>query len=139
MYFIYLYLSGKNLTSKSYSPLATKHFFLFINIGFITVFDGILDQANLEAENLQKIFNLIESRYLNARDERNLLGSEDFKSDVHGLLTADNLLTLAIDALCGDAEGEFCPVSESHSQVCITKYSFTMYNIPSVSCVRYET
>jgi hypothetical protein len=76
----------------------------------------------LEAENLQKIFNLIESRYLNSRDEKNLLGGEDFKSGVHGLLTADNLLTLAIDALCGEVEGESCPVSESHSQVFIIKY-----------------
>ena len=98
--------------------MATKHFyFLSTYIGFRIVFDGILDQANLEAENLQKIFDLIESRYLNTRDEKNLLGGEDFKSDVHGLLTADNLLTLAIDALCGGVEVESCPISESHSQV----------------------
>ncbi len=103
--------------------MATKNFyFLSINIGFRTVFDGILDKANLEAENLQKIFNMIESRYLNTRDEKNLLGGEDFKSGVNGLLTADNLLTLAIDALCGGVEGESCHVSESHSQVFITKY-----------------
>jgi hypothetical protein len=112
---------------KKLFTIGHQAFFLSINIGFRTVFDGILDQANLEAENLQKIFNFIESRYLNTRDEKNLLGDEDFKS---GVLTADNLLTLAIDALCGDADEESCPVSESHSQVCNTKYSFTMYNIP---------
>jgi hypothetical protein len=83
----------------------------------------------LEAENLQKILNLIESRYLNTRDEKNLLGVEDFKSGDHDLLTADSLLTLAIDALCGHVEGESCPVSESHAQVFITKYSFTMFYV----------
>ncbi len=85
----------------------------------------------MEAENLQKIFDLIESRYLNTRDEKNLLGGEDFKSGVHGLLTADNLLTLAIDALCGDVDGESCSVSESQSQVFITKFHCVgMYKIP---------
>jgi hypothetical protein len=126
--FIYLSRPGKNLTSKSYSlfALPSKVIFSPINVGYRTDFDGILDQANLDAENLQKIFDLIESRYLNTRGEKNLLGGEDFKSGVHGLLTADsdNLLTLAIDALCGDLEGESCPVSESHSQVFIIKYLF---------------
>jgi hypothetical protein len=71
------------------------------------------DQANLNAARLKKIFDVIESGLVN---RNNLLADGVPVPDGGELFSSDNLLELAIDALCktGDARG--C-ASERRSQV----------------------
>jgi len=102
---------GRNTNILTLVHLALRrHYFQSQLSAREQVLKFIIDRANLEPESRQKIFSLIESRYLDTGtlDEVNVLDSDN-----DGPLTDDNLLTLVIKALCGG----YCTPDECFSQV----------------------